>query len=225
MGFTDAFRAPTKVLSEARARRVSRAALREERRVAAWMDAVRRAGLPVILGAILSVAALDTARADFEGGMAAYKAGEFDEAYAAFIPLAEAEDCRAQYAVALLHMKGRGTEKNEAAAHDWFQRAAINGHLGAHLRLGDLYAEGAGVAASQVEAYKWYTIAAAQGHPTAATKRDSLAASMTAAELQSAQASAATWMTAHADAIDDDKRAGFASELKRLREMMAKKNS
>ncbi|CCQ72326.1 Conserved Sel1-like TRP-containing protein of unknown function [Magnetospira sp. QH-2] len=64
------------------------------------------------------------ARADFETGMAAYEAEDYETAYETWLPLAEAGDPRAQYWIADIHRFGLGQPVFYQAALDWYRKAA-----------------------------------------------------------------------------------------------------
>jgi TPR repeat protein len=59
--------------------------------------------------------------------------------------------------------------------------------------LGLSYEGGVGVPKNLTEAYKWYNLSSAQGESAAATRRDRIAARMTAAEIAEGQRLAAEW--------------------------------
>ena len=58
---------------------------------------------------------------------------------------------------------GKGVEKDETEAVNWFRKAADQGYAGAQLNLGLSYENGSGVKQDKVEAAKWYHKAAEQG--------------------------------------------------------------
>ena len=71
--------------------------------------------------------------------------------------------------------------------------AADAGDRRAMLALGRLYAQGLGAPQDYVEAHKWLNLAAARGAAEAVSERDALAAKMTPAQVESAQALARSW--------------------------------
>ncbi len=59
------------------------------------------------------------ARADFEAGWRAYEQGDFGAALAAWRPLAEAGDVRAQFNIGTLYDQGKGVERDPEQAIVW----------------------------------------------------------------------------------------------------------
>jgi TPR repeat protein len=68
------------------------------------------------------------------------------------------------YNLGTLTVAGRGVEKNEAAALEWFRKAAGLGHTEAMYNLGLMYAKGLGTPADIEEAARWFRQAAEKGH-------------------------------------------------------------
>ena len=58
-------------------------------------------------------------------GLAAYAAGDYATAFAAWLPMAETGDLGAMYNVALLYDYGLGVEEDKAAAIRWYEPAAL----------------------------------------------------------------------------------------------------
>ena len=97
-------------------------------------------------------------------GMAAYQAGNFEQAYQLWLPLAKKGDANAQYNLGLLYQKGQGVEQNDREALIWFSKAAQQGLLDAQYNTALMYYEGRGVAVSKMEAIEWWKLAAEKGH-------------------------------------------------------------
>jgi TPR repeat protein len=60
-----------------------------------------------------------------------------------------------------------------------------------------MYHEGMGVPQNDVEAYKWFSIVAAEGNRDVLIGRDSIAKSMTSAQVVEAQSLAREWLKKH----------------------------
>jgi TPR repeat protein len=133
------------------------------------------------------------ARADFAEGLAAYDAGNYGTARAAWSTLAEAGDVRAQTALAGLYAQGAGVPRDYAIATRWFRRAADRGHVIAQLNLGDYYARGLGVPRDLASAWLWLSLAARQGNGWAADRRDAVARRMRPAALEEAKRRLSDW--------------------------------
>lgn len=100
---------------------------------------------------------------DYAKGQEAYNCGDYENALAEWLPLAEAGDADGQFGVALLYANGFGVPLDDAAALKWYLLAADQGHGEAQCNLGVMYANGWGVPQSDAEALKWYGLAAEQG--------------------------------------------------------------
>jgi hypothetical protein len=125
----------------------------------------RRSLLVLIFGLCLWLPR--AALADFQAGVAAYDRGDYREAMAQWLPLAQKEDLAAQRNVAQLYRLGLGTAKNPVQAAYWYKRAAEHGLAAAQVNLAVLYLRGEGVQKDPREAARWLERAARAGHPLA----------------------------------------------------------
>ena len=64
-----------------------------------------------------------------------------------------------------MYANGRGVDKDEVLALDWYKKAADQGLADAQYAMSYAYRKGAGVAPSETEALKWLRKAAEQNHP------------------------------------------------------------
>lgn len=79
----------------------------------------------LLLFAALHGGALSPATAaDFDKGLAAYKAGDYQTALAEWRPLAEAGDVNAQTMLGLVYAEGKGVPQDNVAAQMWLNLAA-----------------------------------------------------------------------------------------------------
>lgn len=106
-------------------------------------------------------------QATFNQGVAAYDAGNFEEAYKIFHDLAENDDLAAMRNVALMLRNGKGVEKDPDKALDWYERAAEAGLVTAQSDLGVMLLDGEAGDPDPKAALPWLMLAAAAGHPTA----------------------------------------------------------
>lgn len=106
-------------------------------------------------------------RASWERGLAEYEAEQFEEALSLLLPLAEADDVRAQEIVADMYFFGQGTEPNSLEGLRWSRRAAALGSGEAENDLGVAYALGDQVEQDDAEALRWFLKAAAHGNAKA----------------------------------------------------------
>ncbi|MBI3570513.1 MAG: sel1 repeat family protein, partial [Gammaproteobacteria bacterium] len=96
----------------------------------------------------------------FQSGTSAFDAGHYAKARELWLPLAEAGDVRAQYAIGRLYEKGKGVERNFAQAFVWYRKAAEKGHADSEYRLAVGYAYGLGIQKDEGEALSWLRKAA-----------------------------------------------------------------
>jgi TPR repeat protein len=93
-----------------------------------------------------------------------------------------------------MYGNGLGVPQNYAVAMDWYRKAADQGSNIAKFTLGNMYLGGmAGLPEDLVNAHMWFNLAAACGNEVAAKIRDSIAATMTPAQIAEAQRRAVEW--------------------------------
>ena len=100
----------------------------------------------------------------YQSGSNAYKKGDFVTALQHWTIAAQKGEVVAQFNVATMHFKGRGTPKNDRIAVKWYTLAAKQGYANAQFSLGLMYYNGNGVPTDADSAIKWYTLAAKQGN-------------------------------------------------------------
>jgi hypothetical protein len=132
-----------------------------------------------------------------DGGVAAYKQGDYDTALQEWRPLAEGGDPGAQLNLGLMYVNGHGVPRDYREAIKWYRRAAEQGSDRAQYNLGLMYDHGYGVPQDYVFAHMWYNIAGTAGSAVAITYRDLLAREMTTAQLAEAQMLAREWIGSH----------------------------
>ena len=143
----------------------------------------------MLLSAALYMSALSTgANADFDKGMAAYEAGDYQTSLAEWRPQAEAGDTDAQYNLGLMYYEGEGVPQDYAEAAIWYRRAAQQGVADAQNNLGVMYEDGHGVPQDFVQAHMWYSLAIAQGNRRAIRNRNNLVPNMSSQAVSKAQA-------------------------------------
>jgi len=109
--------------------------------------------------------------ADYQLGLEAYEAGDYERAFSEWIKVvASAPEevnpailAETQYAIGMLYWTGQGVPQDTVAAANWLRRAAEMNHAGAQAKLGYLYTTGQGVPQNDFEALKWLQMAASQG--------------------------------------------------------------
>lgn len=82
------------------------------------------------------------AEGTLEEAIAAYDAGDYEKAYALFLPLAEAGDAEAQYWVGELFVFGHGVQESQADALPWLEAAAAQDHAEAAYVLALIFSNG-----------------------------------------------------------------------------------
>ena len=125
----------------------------------------------LVLAITLLVGSVSVATAqDYDKGVAAYSAGDYQTALREWRPLAEAGDAAAQFSLGLMYERGKGVLQDFAEAARLYRLAADQGHDNAQYFLGYLYDKGLGVPQDFTLAIKWYTLAAEQENLIAQTR-------------------------------------------------------
>jgi len=96
------------------------------------------------IGAVLLVSVvLSMAQAqDYNDGLLAAKAGDYNTAVMKWQPLAIQGDAMAQFNLALMYHRGLGVGIDEARAVAWYKMSAKNGYIKAQEFLAAAYGEG-----------------------------------------------------------------------------------
>ncbi len=151
--------------------------------------------------------------APYEDGLAAYKNGEWDKAYALLKPIAEGDSSQTAGAaerLGRLSERGTGTAKDYAAAAKWYGKAAAAGDVAAEARLGRLYRTGVpGVARDPMQAAKWSIRGASQGNAVAQANLGYMAMDGTSGPVDAA--AAAGWFKRSAEQGDAGGMMGLAT--------------
>ncbi len=112
-----------------------------------------------ILLAVVAVLAPRLAAADLAAARSHMLAGNHAAAAAEYKRLAEQGDGEAQASLAEMYFTGRGVDRDQEAAIQWFRRAAEGGHIASQVHLGMISA--------QVQKFelsvKWFRMAAEAG--------------------------------------------------------------
>jgi hypothetical protein len=125
-----------------------------------------RQSIPLLLAA--TVAASAAGAGDYDRGMAAAQAGDFETAFEEWMPLAEAGDPAAQYNIGRMYRQGDFVARDNTEAARWYLRAAEQGLVPAQAQIGWMFANGVGVDRDLRDAARWTHAAAAGGDAQAA---------------------------------------------------------
>lgn len=132
------------------------------------MTLVNRIAVALTLACSLSAAAH---AGSMEDARQALEKQDFGRAARLLRPLAERDVPGAQIELGLLYFRGRGVPEDDAAAFQWFSRAAALGSADAMYHLANLYAFGHGVPDGETDpderAAQFYFEAARRGHSAA----------------------------------------------------------
>lgn len=120
---------------------------------------------------------------------------------------AELEDAKAMREMGEIASDGgRGMPLDQVVASNWFKKAAVKGDAQAQWRLGVRLANGVGIARDPVAAYAWLNLASSERFLTAAENaraaRDTVARSLSPAEIAKAQALSSKWKPGY-DVVDE----------------------
>jgi len=113
---------------------------------------------------LVALAVAAPARADYEAGLTAARAGDYATALREWQPLAEGGHRDAQFNMGLMYENGFGVGADSAQAARWYRLAAEQDDRTAQAYLGEMYAQGLGVERDDIEALRWYRSAAERGH-------------------------------------------------------------
>ena len=75
------------------------------------------------LAAILAIVTASSAMADFDQGLAAYRAGDYDRAWKEFHVDAIAGHATAQFNIGVMYYRGEGVERDLVEAFAWIELA------------------------------------------------------------------------------------------------------
>ena len=101
-------------------------------------------------------------------------------------------DARARYNLGVMYRDGVGVAQDDALANRWFHAAAANGLAQAQVNLGLRLVEGTGIESDPVRGYAWLHKAAESGNIEARRRRASVASTLSAEQIRSAEALAAS---------------------------------
>lgn len=128
---------------------------------------------------VLAAAVPTLARAGtFEQGLDAFNAGEYEQAFADWWPLARNGDAKSQASLGFLYYAGKGVQRDDRQSLFWFRRAAEAGQPTAQFFLGLQYLYGKGVPRDLAQAYAWCDIALTNGYSDSLYCRDAVEVQM-----------------------------------------------
>jgi TPR repeat protein len=91
----------------------------------------------------------------------------YTRAFPGLLKLSEGDDPNAQWLLGASFNVGRGVEKDQAKAVEWFRKSAEQGNAVAQRLIGQCYLEGEGVEKDQAQAVEWFSKSAQQGNAVA----------------------------------------------------------
>ena len=100
---------------------------------------------------------------------------------------AEQGDSDAQFNLGVSYDTGQGVPQDYKTAVKWYRLSAEQGDSDAQYNLGLMYYYGDGVIEDNVYAHMWLNISASDGNAQASEARDSIAKTMTSADISKAQ--------------------------------------
>ena len=157
-----------------------------------WVTKMNRLQKQVLLVCVCFFALTGQALADpLSDANRVYDTGDYEKAAKLYSPLAKDGNAEAQYILGMMYRAGRGVPHDYNEARKWYLLAAEQGHSLAQFYLGWIYAGGKGVPKDYILAHMWINIAIANASGKAKKEfivdRNSIAASMTAAQIAKAQ--------------------------------------
>ncbi|MEK9628164.1 MAG: tetratricopeptide repeat protein [Nitrospinota bacterium] len=97
----------------------------------------------------------------------AFDRGDYDTAVKEFKALADQNDPKGQFGLAIMYDLGEGVPQSSENAFKYYKAAAEQGYADAQNNLAAMYDEGEGVEVDHKEALKWYRLAAENGNKDA----------------------------------------------------------
>ena len=150
----------------------------------------------LILSFIAPAHAAD-ADAAFRSGLVAFNEGAYASASAAWGPLAQAGDARAQSSLGFMYYSGRGVPRDSARAAEFFGRAAEQGEPTAQLFLSMMLFKSDGVPLNPPLAMMWAELAIAGGQTEAFEWHAIIMQSMSEAEREEGWRLVIRWREMH----------------------------
>jgi uncharacterized protein len=136
-------------------------------------------------------------KTQWQEGIAAYKLGNYPNAFAKLNPLAAKGDVDAQFFLGVMYFRGQGVEQDFQQSLKWYLKAAEQGDAQAQSKLGVMFGNGHGIPQDIVQAHKWYSLAALAGNEDAKENRKLVERMMSRDQIKEAQKLAGTWLSKH----------------------------
>ena len=121
----------------------------------------------LVMFSLAAGVSLATVAGDAEACKTLYFVKDYEGAFHMCGRAAKQGDVYAQFNLAVMYYKGKGTPKNGLEAVKWYRLVAEQGYAVAQFNLGRMYDKGDGVPKNDREAVKWYRLSAEQGHASA----------------------------------------------------------
>jgi len=96
---------------------------------------------------------------DYNKGVDAYNAGQYEQALTLWEPYAKEGNVKAQYNVAKLYYDGNGVKQNYRKALYWYVQASDQEYAKAYAQIGLMYCKGEGVLKSYKKAVPYIQLA------------------------------------------------------------------
>jgi len=141
----------------------------------------------LVLAALFMMTTSGAQAADLQEGMDAFRAKNYETAFAEFSVLAEEGHVEAQYYLAVMYQYGKGVVRDYVAAVKWYTLAAEQGIAVPQYNLSVMYYLGDGVAQNHVTALMWANVSAENGYERALELVDFIAEKMSQADIARAE--------------------------------------
>lgn len=133
-------------------------------------------------------------QAAYDKALQSYSCVDYQKAFGMFKSNAEAGHGLSQYMLGIMLEQGQGTTEDVSAAFKWYMTAAKQGLTDAYYALGDMYSRGIAVSKDPLQAYVWFELAARGGHKLARDMKQSEAAHLQPAQIETANKMANDWL-------------------------------
>ena len=159
------------------------------------------------LSMMLFLGILGPATASPLDALAAYKRGDYKNAFNEWVDLANGGMAKAQYYVGVMHINGQGTRPDLNSGARYIEMAANNGYAPAQHIFGMLYHRGQGVDKNLIRAYVWLSLAVLHGREKAGIERDKVWWQLAPSQIANARLKLADLVADNRIGLGDDRKA------------------
>lgn len=148
----------------------------------------------IVATAILIVAPLSNAFADYASAKKAYDEYRYEEAFKSLQESADQGHMLAQHYLGVMYAMGHATPRDDASAYNWFMKAALQGHPVSQGNIGTMKLNARGTDEDIAGSYFWFILAEDGGYEKARKFMWRVTNYMTRNDINSIRAKAEEWI-------------------------------